>query len=163
MLIGPVTQPDYAEQLRSFVAVHGLADAVQILPGLRHDDPDLPNAFHACDVFVLPSRHEPFGIVVLEAWSAGRPVLVNRVGGLQSLVRQDENGRFISPSADATAGDLAGQLEVLAASPAVRAQLGAAGHAEARDRYDWSRIARQLEGLYQAAEAHAARRYGSSA
>ncbi len=160
VLIGPETQPDYAAGLREFVAANGLARRVQILPGLRNDSPDLANAYHACDVFVLPSMHEPFGIVVLEAWSAGRPVIVSHVGGLKALVRDGETGLFISKAADASAEDLAGQLRVLCGSPALRQKLGASGREEARLRYDWTRIGQQLEQLYQAAEQQAGRRYG---
>ena len=160
MLIGPETQPDYAAGLREFVAANGLARRVQILPGLRNDSPDLANAYHACDVFVLPSMHEPFGIVVLEAWSAGRPVIVSHVGGLKALVRDGETGLFISKAADASAEDLAGQLRVLCGSPALRQKLGVAGREEALLRYDWTRIGQQLEQLYQAAEQQAGHRYG---
>ena len=160
VLIGPETQPHYAAKLRQFIASHQLGDCVRLLPGLRNDDPSLVNAYHACDVFVLPSIHEPFGIVVLEAWSAGKPVIVTRVGGLKALVCHGENGLFINPESEATAADLAAQLDLLAKTPSLRHELATAGRAEARSRYDWSRIAQQLEQFYQAAEAHAARRYG---
>jgi glycosyltransferase involved in cell wall biosynthesis len=159
VLIGPETQPDYAAKLRAFICDHNLTQSVRLLPGLRNDDPGLVNAFHACDVFVLPSMHEPFGIVVLEAWSAGRAVIANHVGGLKALVRHGENGLFISENSAATAADLAARLGTLAATPSLRQELGAAGREEARARYDWSRIAQQLEQLYQAAEQNAARRY----
>ena len=81
LLVGPVTQPDYAESLRQSIREDGLAKAVTWLPGIQHEDPALVDAYHACDVFVLPSLHEPFGIVVLEAWSSGRPVVASRIGG----------------------------------------------------------------------------------
>ena len=77
-----------------------------------------------------------------------------------AIYRHGENGLFITTTTDATAPDLAAQLRVLSGSPALRQKLGATGCAEARARYDWSRIAQQLEELYQAAERQAARRYG---
>ena len=156
VLIGPETQPDYAAKLRAFIASEQLEGCVRILPGLRNDDPDLVNAFYACDVFVLPSMHEPFGIVVLEAWSAGRAVIASRVGGLQALVRDDDTGWFIEPG---NAAMLAEKLQRLAAEPVTRARLAAAGKAEALRCYDWREIGRQLEELYAKAEEHAARRY----
>ena len=159
LLIGPETQPSYAAKLREFIAVNGLGGCVKILPGLRNDHPDLLNAFHACDVFVLPSMHEPFGIVVLEAWSAGRPVIVSRVGGLQALVRDGETGLFVDPNVPSASAELAATLERLAAAPLLRQRLAEAGRAEACLRYDWSQIAKLLEDLYQSAEANAARRY----
>src|SRR6185295_13356731 len=88
MLIGPETQPGYAEELRAFVNENGLTGLVTFLPGLRNDDPALVDAYHAFDAFALTSIHEPFGIVVLEAWSSGKPVVVSSVGGLKSLVRE---------------------------------------------------------------------------
>jgi len=160
LLIGPETKPSYAAQLRDFITLNQLGGCVRILPGLRNNDADLVNAFHACDVFVLPSMHEPFGIVVLEAWSAGRPVIVNRVGGLRALVRHGENGLFIDPTDNASAAALAAQLGRIADSPSLGHRLGASGREEARSRYTWNHISRELEQLYQAAEAHAARRYG---
>lgn len=160
VLVGPETQPEYAVKLRHYIAENHLSENVRMVPQLLNDSPDLTNAYQTCDVFVLPSMHEPFGIVVLEAWSAGRPVLVNHVGGLKSLVRHGETGLFIHPGAEATTEGLAAQLRLLAFNPSLRVRLGEAGREEARSRYDWSRISQQLESLYQTAEQHAARRYG---
>ncbi len=160
VLIGPETQPDYAAALRQTIADRRLGSSVRLLPGLRNDDPMLVQAYHASDVFVLPSRHEPFGIVALEAWSAGKAVLANHVGGLRALIRDGENGLFISPGAEGNAGELAQRLRALVRDPGLRQRLGEAGRAEAVGRYDWSRVASELESLYQAAEAHAARRHG---
>ena len=157
VLVGPETQPSYAAKLREFITAQQLGNCVRMLPGMRNDNPDLIHAFHACDVFVLPSMHEPFGIVVLEAWSSGRAVIASRVGGLQALVRDGETGLFVDPNAATAAADLAGQLQRLAIDPGFRRQLAEAGRAEARSRYDWKEISRQLEELYQKAEHHAAR------
>lgn len=161
VLIGPETQPAYAARLRSFIAEQGLGDHVRLLPGLRNDDPSLVQAYHACSAFVLPSLHEPFGIVVLEAWSSGRPVIASRVGGLRTLIRHDETGWFIEPEAADAPAQLNDALTRLADEPATARRLADAGLAEARQHYDWSRIGQRLESLYQAAETHAQRRYGS--
>ncbi len=162
VLIGPETQPDYAARLRQFITANSLTNCARLLPGMRNDNPDLIAAYHACDVFVLPSMHEPFGIVALEAWSAARPVVASRVGGLQSLVRDDETGWFVDPNAAGAADELASKLRRLAAEPGTRRRLAAAGMAQARSRYDWREINRQLEQIYQAAENHAAHRYGKA-
>lgn len=160
VLIGPETQPTYAAKLREFIAKNQLGGCVHLLPGLRNDNPELIQAFHACDVFVLPSMHEPFGIVVLEAWSSGRPVIASHVGGLQALLRDDDTGLFFDPNSATAAADLAARLQRLATEPATRQRLAAAGQAEARTRYDWTQIGQQLEQLYAKAEAHAAMRNG---
>ena len=158
VLIGPETQPDYAKKLRELIAASGLANRVKLLPGLRNDDLELIQAFHACDLFVLPSMHEPFGIVVLEAWSAGKPVIASRIGGLQALVREGETGIFIDPNAPDAPADLAAKMERFARAPELRHAIGHAGHKEALSAYDWAQIGQQLETLYQRAEEHCARR-----
>jgi glycosyltransferase involved in cell wall biosynthesis len=158
VFIGPETQPDYATRLREFVLKQGLENRVRLLPGLRNDDPNLLNAYHAADLFVLPSLHEPFGIVVLEAWSAGLPVVASRVGGLQALIRNEETGVFLDPETEDPVANLAAQLDRLARDPGLRERLAAAGRAEARARYDWRIIGTRLEELYREAEANANRR-----
>lgn len=56
------------------------------------------------DLFVCPSRHEPLGNVVLEAWSAGVPVLASDTGGLAELICHGDNGALVPPQdADALA------------------------------------------------------------
>lgn len=159
VMIGPETQPAYGDKLRAFIQANGLAEAAKIIPGLSNESGLLIDAYHAADAFVLSSRHEPFGIVVLEAWCAGRAVVVSRVGGLQSLVRDGETGLFFDPDSPDAAIQLAAHLTVLHHSPALRQSLGEAGRAEAAAHYDWSRIGARLEEIYQLAEESAARRW----
>ena len=158
VLIGPETQPNYAAKLREFVAANKLASCVKLLPGMRNDNTELIQAFHACDVFILPSMHEPFGIVVLEAWSSGKPVIASRVGGLQSLVRDGDTGFFVDPNASDAAADLAAKLNRFATEPQLRNIIGANGLREAKSKYDWTQIGQQLETLYQRAEESCAKR-----
>ncbi|MEW6585459.1 MAG: glycosyltransferase family 4 protein [Nitrospirota bacterium] len=53
---------------------------------------ELANLYKACDVVCVPSRNEPFGIVVLEAWSAGKPVVASKNGGPDEYVWHEVNG-----------------------------------------------------------------------
>lgn len=156
LLIGPQTQPAYADELRAFIRDNELETCVRILPGLRNDDPDLPAAYHACDIFVLPSLHEPFGIVVLEAWCCKKPVIAARVGGLASLVRDNQTGLEFDPERGGVA-ELAVRLETLAADAGLRSRLGEAGNREAVEHYTWQSVAGKLETIYKAAEEHSAR------
>jgi glycosyltransferase involved in cell wall biosynthesis len=163
LLMGPETQPEYAEKIRREVAQTGLAGRVILLPGLRNDDSALPDAYAACDAFVLPSRHEPFGIVVLEAWSASRPVIVSRVGGLVGLVKDECNGLCFTPGQQGSVEQLAAQMERLISDQALRQKIAFAGRREAQERYDWSAVHSQLEQIYQQAEQHHQTRFGSRA
>lgn len=159
VLIGPETQPAYGEKLRTFIQVNGLGGAVSIIPGLSNESGLLIDAYHAADVFVLSSRHEPFGIVVLEAWCAGRAVIASRVGGLQALIRDGETGLFFDPDAADASGQLAAQLFCVHGDPALRHRLGESGRVDAVANYDWSRISDRLEEIYQCAEYHASQRW----
>jgi glycosyltransferase involved in cell wall biosynthesis len=154
VLAGPGTIGEYLARLDARIAQSPAASRIRRLGSLPPDGPELPAAYAAADVFVLPSRHEPFGIVVLEAWSAGRPVLVTRVGGLQTLVEDEASGLFF-PAGDVAA--CAAQLQRLAANPALRSRLAAHGRAQVESRYSWGNIAEQTEAIYCQAEAHARR------
>jgi glycosyltransferase involved in cell wall biosynthesis len=101
----------------------GVADRTAFL-GWRQDTGAL---LAACDVFVCPSRHEPLGNVVLEAWSAARPVVAAAAQGPVELIREGETGLLVPKEAPAP---LAAAIAGLLADPARAARLAAAGRAE---------------------------------
>ena len=103
--------------------------------------------FKGCSFFVLPSRHEPMGIVNLEAMAAGKAVVASRVGGVPELIRDAENG-FLVPPDDAPA--LSEALTRLVQDPALNARLGENGARYVRD-FDWDAIATQYLDVYAAA------------
>jgi glycogen synthase len=63
----------------------------------------LKDLFKASDCVVVPSRNEPFGIVILEAWSAGKPVVASSNGGPSEIVWHDVNGFKIYPNPESIA------------------------------------------------------------
>lgn len=67
---------------------------------------ELIDLYKACDVVCVPSRNEPFGIVVLEAWSAGKPVVVTKRGGPDEYVWHEVNGLKIHPHPESIAWGL---------------------------------------------------------
>jgi len=92
LLMGPVSAPSYFQELKLLVSALGMENYVTIIPGLPAGHPTLLAAYSQADYFLLPSRHEPFGIVALEAWSAGLPVIASKVGGLDRLVEDKRTG-----------------------------------------------------------------------
>ena len=145
VLIGPVTVAGYHERLLARIAELGLGERVTLIPGLRPDDPMLPAAYHAAEVFCLPSLHEPFGIVILEAWAAGRPVVASRVGGIPSFTTDGEDILHAEPG---NVDDLAARLIRVLEAPGLALNLAAAGQAKARRDYSWQAIAARLAALY---------------
>lgn len=66
----------------------------------------LRDVYRACDAVVVPSRNEPFGIVILEAWSGGKPVVTTANGGPSEFVWHDVNGLRVHASAESVAWGL---------------------------------------------------------
>jgi glycosyltransferase involved in cell wall biosynthesis len=101
-------------------------------------------AMAAADVFVLPSRVEPFGIVVLEALRAGRPVVVSSRGGAGEIVRHEREGLVADPLDSA---QLAGAIARLLDDRDLAGRLAQAGRRRARD-FDWTTVAGEYRDLY---------------
>lgn len=106
----------------------GVADRVAFL-GWRTDTAAL---LAACEVFVVPSRVEPLGNVVLEAMSAGRPVLAAAADGPREVLEDGRTGLLVAVDEP---GAMAGAAASLLADPARAAALAAAARAEFEARH----------------------------
>ncbi len=113
--------PEQAALQRQAVRA-GVAERVQFL-GWRNDVAAL---LAAADVFVCSSRIEPLGNMVIEAWSAGRPVVACAADGPRELIRDGVDGLLV-PREDATA--LAQAISRVLDDPALRQSLAQAGRA----------------------------------
>jgi len=83
-VVGRPVVPPYTAALHRFVDDMGLHDAVTFTGVLS--DADLAATMARCDVLVITSRHEGFGVPVLEAMAGGLPVVANRAGALPEVV-----------------------------------------------------------------------------
>ena len=99
----------------------------------------------ATDIAVLPSREELFGIVILEAGLAKRPVVASRVGGIPEAVEDGRTGILV-PHDDPDA--LAAALRHLAGNSALREQMGSAAHERVLREFTARRNAERLQELY---------------
>ncbi|MDD5598860.1 MAG: glycosyltransferase family 4 protein, partial [Victivallaceae bacterium] len=143
VLIGTVYDQEY---YRKVLAKAGkLNDSVIIIPNLPFDSKTLVNAYAACDLFVLPSLYEPFGIVVLEAWAAGKPVACSGEGGLRAFVSHDENGLIFNVN---STDDLAEKILELLGDENLKHRLAGAGKKTAEE-HSWEKITERLITLYE--------------
>ncbi|MFH1995900.1 MAG: glycosyltransferase family 4 protein [Candidatus Omnitrophota bacterium] len=79
----------------------GVSHATRFLG--HHSGWRLADLYKSCDVVCVPSRNEPFGIVILEAWSAGKPVVASSNGGPSEIVWHGITGLKIYDNADSVA------------------------------------------------------------
>ncbi|MEJ5198209.1 MAG: glycosyltransferase family 4 protein [Anaerolineae bacterium] len=99
----------------------------------------------ACDMLALPSQVDTFGIVLLEAWSHGKPVIGAAAGGIPEVIRDGLTGLLV-PFGDVDA--LAGAIRRLVEAPAWAQKLGEAGRELVLREYTWERTYRELTRVY---------------
>jgi glycosyltransferase involved in cell wall biosynthesis len=124
-----ILYPQLGEQIESL----GLAKSVKLLG--RFDS--VAKFLAAADVFILPSRWEGLPIALLEAMSAGLPIVATRVEGVDEVVHDGEHGLLV-PVEDADA--LAGAILQLAGDPEMRQKMGAAARRRIEQTYTVDRM-----------------------
>lgn len=129
------------EALQRLTAELGLSGRVHFLG--YHDD--ITDVYESCDVMVLASRADAFGLVLAEAGYSRRPVVATRVGGIPEVVVDGETGLLVPPD-DPQA--LAGALQRLVDDKALRERLGAAGRVCAQTRFSVQRMAADFGDAY---------------
>ncbi|HEX2055428.1 MAG TPA: glycosyltransferase family 4 protein [Nitrospiraceae bacterium] len=97
----------------------------------------MPQVYHAADIFALPSQQEGMSIALLEAMASGLPVIVTPTGGTDELVTKAANGDIV-PWADVAA--LAAALKRMAEDAEARARMGAESRRRAI-RFGWPALA----------------------
>lgn len=105
---------------------------------------ELISLFKCADAVCVPSRNEPFGIVILEAWSAGKPVVVTRSGGPAEFVRHRDTGIVVSVNQE----DIGRGVSEVLKDMDCATQMGSKGRHQAETRFSWNTIAAETEGVY---------------
>lgn len=110
-------------------------------------DPDtVPALVNRATLVVMPSRHESFGAVALDAALMARPVVAARVEGLPEVVAHEETGLLVEPE---NAGSLARAIGFLLEHPETAIQLGEEARRRALGIFGWPRYVEAHDALYQ--------------
>ncbi|AQS38746.1 glycosyltransferase [Shewanella psychrophila] len=149
ILAGPVIQSSYLSQILSRIKHYRLQAYVTIIPGIEPDHELLPALYQQSSCFLLASTHEPFGIVVLEAWSAGLPIVASRVGSLVHLIRHNQDGLLFNPD---NLDSLQANISKILTSPSFAKKLSKRGLARVASEYCWPQVVSRLQAFYQTVE-----------
>jgi glycosyltransferase involved in cell wall biosynthesis len=120
----------------------GVSHAIRLL-GARQGR-DVVDLFKACNIVAVPSRNEPFGIVILEGWSAGKPVVSTKRGGPAEFVWHGVNGLQVDDTVDSVAWGLG----TLLADHNHCRWMGRNGRAAVDAAFSWDMICEQTEKVY---------------
>jgi glycosyltransferase involved in cell wall biosynthesis len=115
-----------------FVGFKNRADVAQFLLG--------------CRLFALPSRSEPFGIVITEAMACKKAVVATRVGGIPEIIEDGKNGLLVSPD---NAEEFATALISVLTHPEAARKMAEQGYLAVRERFTNEQMGKSYTGLFQ--------------
>lgn len=98
-----------------------------------------------CEVFVMPSRSEPFGIAIIEAMACHKPVVACAVGGIPEIVENGKNGILVEPDNPAA---LADAIENLLKSPERQRAIAENGYMTAHTRFGSESMGSRYERMF---------------
>ena len=140
---GNAGKADELAKMNSLVSELGISNMVAFVGAVEHEK--MPTFYNAADICVIPSYHESFGLVAVEALASGTPVVASRVGGLATIVKDGETGYLFDERSPET---LATYLCLLMSENEIRESMAKAARPSVM-KYDWSSTARRLFNVYQ--------------
>lgn len=111
----------------------------------RVDSNDVPKELEKLDIYVALSRRESFGVAIIEAGAAGRPVIVSDAGGLPEVVVDGTTGLIVPRENPQAAADAIAKLVL---DRDLRIKMGEAGQQHVVNTYDWGACVNKMINLY---------------
>ncbi len=128
-------------RLKRGVRKLGVSRAVRFLGWIPYER--YVDLLNSCDIVCIPSRNEPFGIVLLEAWAAGRAVVATDVGGLSEKIENFVDGVKVRTCPDS----IARGINYLLNSPEKMRKIAANGEKKVK-KFNWANTMQKLMNTY---------------
>jgi len=144
LCVGEITpDKEFAMRLINYVKKNNLEKNIKFTGFIPYDD--LRALYSACDIFVLPSFEEGFGLVLTEALASGKPVIGTNVGGIPMQIIDGWNGFLVEPGNDK---QLAEKIMYLMDNEEERERMGKNSKRLA-EKFDWKNISRRYIEIYE--------------
>ncbi len=131
----------YIEHLRTTIKEHGLEDTVKVKGPLPHED--MIEAYGRYRILLVPSIwEEPFGIIILEAFSRGLPVIATRTGGIPEIIEDGKTGLLVPPNDPL---EMAKSVKRLSDNPALEKEIISNGIEAIRRHYSDEIVLKKME------------------
>ncbi|HZH59589.1 MAG TPA: glycosyltransferase family 4 protein, partial [Metabacillus sp.] len=135
--IGP-----FENQLKQLIELYGLESKVIFVGFLKEIERN--TLLSMCEILVVPSLYEPFGIVALEGMAFGKPVLAFKTGGLIEIL-QDLDGMIVDQVSNS---NLAEKLHYCLQHPKEMKKIAEQGYQAVIDNYQWFSIIKKTIAVY---------------
>ena len=133
------------EEIIEIVKTNNLEDKVRFT-GFISDD-DIADVYRACDLFVLSSRYEPFGMTAVEAMACGTPAIVTKHGGLCQVLEDGVSAIISDPF---NTKEFAEDISAVLRHDGIASYLSSEGSRVARENFSWTEIGMKLVDLVSA-------------
>jgi glycosyltransferase involved in cell wall biosynthesis len=146
ILAGACTDEAYGKSIKKEIRNLALEPFVTLTGGLPANSEQLIGLFQSAAAVVLPSLSETFGLVIVEAWAAGAPVLASRTSGALDLIRDGEDGWLFDTAEPAMFHT---RLDDVLRSPDRARELGQTGQRRVETEFDCALLTRRVKDLYE--------------
>ncbi|MFI0428101.1 glycosyltransferase [Mariniflexile sp. HMF6888] len=131
------------EKLKKLASELGVLDKIKWKNYI--EDEDLANVYRSANIFAMPSRYEPFGMVAIEAMACGTPSVITVHGGLYDLIDFGHQALFADPHRPIEFGTM---LSMPLLYPKLRNELSVEGARFARRNFGWTGIAKRILEIF---------------
>jgi len=144
LLLGGARTP-YSRQLEEMIRALPPSQQAHVALVSDFSEEEKPHLLGACDIFVLPSGQESFGIAFVEAWACAKPVIGARIGAIPSVIDEGRDGLLTTYQ---DADDLARAIRDLLRGPQQRIQMGRAGRIKVLEHHTWEIVTDRVRTVY---------------